>query len=51
MNKSISPKLVSLTFGVLVLTLALGFYVFGFAEPSQSPPLGNVFAPLNVGNV
>ena len=49
MKKQISPKIVSLTFGVLVVCFAMAFYVLGWTEPTQTPPEGNVLAPLNVG--
>ncbi|MDO8265203.1 MAG: hypothetical protein Q7T34_02440 [Candidatus Parcubacteria bacterium] len=49
MKNKISPKLVSLSFGVLVLTFALGFYIFAWTEPGQAPPGGNILAPLNIG--
>jgi hypothetical protein len=51
MSNRISSKAVSLTFGVLVLLFAVGFYIFAaWTEPSQTPPAGNVSAPLNVGS-
>ncbi|MFH1777000.1 MAG: hypothetical protein ABH952_05515 [Candidatus Omnitrophota bacterium] len=46
-----SPKLISFTFGILVLTFLVSFYVIAWTEPGQSPPQGNVAAPLNTGNV
>ncbi|MDP3990769.1 MAG: hypothetical protein Q8P63_00465, partial [Candidatus Nealsonbacteria bacterium] len=49
MAKQVSSKLVALTFGVLVISLAIVFYAVAWTEPSQSPPGGNVFAPLNIG--
>jgi len=49
MKKQISPKIVSLTFGVLVVCFAMAFYVLGWTEPTQTPPEGDVLAPLNVG--
>ena len=49
MPKRISPKLISISFGVLILTVFLGFYIFAWTEPSQAPPGGNILAPLNVG--
>ena len=48
MKKENSIKLVSLTFGVLVLTFAVGFYVFAaWKEPASNPPDPNVPAPIN----
>ena len=49
MNKIISPKIIALTFGILVVSFAVAFYVIAWQEPSQAPPGGNVPAPLNVG--
>ncbi len=35
--------------GIIIgITLAIGFSVFAFTEPTQAPPGGNVTAPLNV---
>jgi len=49
MNKLASPKIVALAFGVLVVSFAIGFYVFAWQEPTEAPPEGNVPTPLNVG--
>jgi hypothetical protein len=57
MNKLISPKIMvrvphhitALTFGVLVISFAIAFYVVAWQEPTQAPPQGNVDAPINVG--
>jgi len=49
MNKLASPKIVALAFGVLVVSFAVGFYVFAWQEPTEAPPEGNVPTPLNVG--
>jgi len=50
MKQKLSPKLVSLTFSVLVVCFALGFYAYAaWTEPSVGPPGGNVDAPVNVG--
>ncbi|MFH1780668.1 MAG: hypothetical protein ABH841_01555 [Candidatus Nealsonbacteria bacterium] len=51
MNTTVSPKLIALTFGVLVISFLATFYVVAWTEPSQAPPAGNVAAPLNSGNV
>jgi hypothetical protein len=49
MKKLISPKLVSISFGILVLCFAIGFYIYAaWNEPQDNPPQGNVEAPLNV---
>lgn len=49
-KKEVSPKLVSLVFGVLVISFLIAFYVFAWTPPSQLPPGGNVPEPLNVGS-
>jgi len=54
MKKQISPKIVSLTFGVLVVCFAMAFYVLGWTEPQQVPPgctsgQPGCDAPINVG--
>jgi hypothetical protein len=36
-------------FGVLTMSILLSYLVFAWTEPSQSPPQGNVPAPINVG--
>ncbi|PIS17409.1 MAG: hypothetical protein COT59_00865 [Candidatus Nealsonbacteria bacterium CG09_land_8_20_14_0_10_42_14] len=51
MNKTISPKITALTFGVLVISFLAVFYAVAWQEPTQAPPEGNVPNPLNVGNV
>lgn len=54
MQKQISPRVVSLVFGVLVLCFGITFYVIGWTEPTQSPPgcpagQPGCDAPINVG--
>jgi len=49
MNKITSPKIIALTFGILVICFAIAFYVIAWQEPSETPPEGNVPTPLNVG--
>jgi len=49
MNKQVSYKIVSLTFGILVLCFAVGFYVVAWTPPTAPPPGNNVDSPLNVG--
>lgn len=49
MKEKISSKITALTFGVLVLVFAIGFLVFAWTEPTQTPPGGNVPTPINVG--
>lgn len=51
MQKEISPKIVALTFGILVITFLVAFYVIAWQEPTQAPPGGNVPTPLNVGKI
>ncbi len=48
-NEQLSPKTVSLVFSILILCFVIGFYVIAWIPPDQSPPGGNVPAPLNVG--
>ncbi len=50
-NQEVSYKLVSLTFGILVLCFAVGFYALAWHSPTASPPGNNVAAPLNVSSV
>ena len=51
MKQKLSPKIISLTFGILVICFAMGFYVYAvWTEPTADPPDGNVDAPLNVGS-
>ena len=50
MKKQVSPKIVSLAFGVLVISFMVAFYVFAWTEPISPPPAGNVPAPLNTGS-
>jgi len=49
MNKSISPKVISLVFGILVLAVAVGFYAVAFQEPTTAPPGGTFNPPINTG--
>ncbi len=57
MQKTISPKLVALTFGVLIISFFAAFYVIAWTEPPYGgtcddppcPPGGNVPSPLNTG--
>jgi hypothetical protein len=44
-------KSVALILGVLAMSFLVGYLVLAWTEPSQTPPGGNVLAPLNVGNV
>lgn len=50
LNKTISPKLIALTFGVLTISFLAVFYIFAWTEPSLAPPGGNVATPINVGS-
>jgi hypothetical protein len=43
-------KLILLAIGVLAMSLAIGYFVFAWVEPTAPPPQGNVPAPINVGN-
>jgi len=57
MPKQVSPKIIALTFGVLIVSFLVAFYVVAWQEPPYGgvctnppcPPGGNVPAPLNVG--
>ena len=49
MQKQISPKITALTFGILTIAFLAVFYVVAWTEPGQTPPQGNVPAPINVG--
>ncbi|MDD5144635.1 MAG: hypothetical protein PHW72_00660 [Candidatus Pacebacteria bacterium] len=49
MRKPISPKIIALSFGVFVISFLAVFYVVAWQEPTQAPPSGNTYAPLNVG--
>lgn len=51
MSQKISPKLISLTFGILVICFAVGFYIFAWVEPPGEAPTENVPAPLNTSNI
>jgi len=50
MDKLLSPKITALAFGVLVVSFAVGFYVFAWQEPTEAPPEGNVPTPINVSD-
>jgi len=50
MSQSNFSKILALCFGVLVMIFVLNYLVLAWTEPTQSPPEGNVPAPLNVGN-
>jgi hypothetical protein len=50
MNININPITIALTFGVLVLLFAVGYYVIiAWTEPGAAPPGANVPTPINVG--
>jgi hypothetical protein len=49
-SRKISPKAISLVFGVLILCFSLSYWVLAWTEPTADPPSGNVDAPLNVGS-
>jgi hypothetical protein len=48
-NKLISPKIISLSFAVLVILFLVIFYAVAWQEPTQAPPQGNIATPLNTG--
>jgi hypothetical protein len=43
-------RFILLTVGVLAMSLAIGYLVFAWVEPTAPPPGGNVPAPINVGS-
>jgi len=47
LKKQISPKIVALVFGVIVICFAVAVYVSAWTEPGVAPPGGNVDPPLN----
>jgi len=49
MKKQISPKIIALTFGILVISFLMAFYVVAWTEPTSAPPGDNVATPLNAG--
>ena len=51
MKNMVKPnyKLISLVIGLMAISFLTIFYAFAWQEPAQSPPAGNVPAPLNVG--
>jgi len=49
MKKQVSPKIVALVFGIMVICFAIAFYTFGWTGPTALPPGGNVDPPVNVG--
>ena len=48
MNKIISPKIIALTFGILIICFVFVFYAVAWQEPGSTPPTGNAPTPLNV---
>ncbi|MFH1423454.1 MAG: hypothetical protein ABIG29_00670 [Candidatus Nealsonbacteria bacterium] len=50
MSKQVSPKIVALAFGILVISFAVAFYVVAWTEPTSTPPGGNVATPLNISS-
>jgi len=46
MNYKISPKVISLIFGILVICFAVGFYIFAWTGPTASPPNNNTSLSL-----
>jgi hypothetical protein len=49
MNKKNLSKTIPLCFGVFIMSVLVGYLVLAWTEPSQAPPGGNVYAPINVG--
>jgi len=50
MQKQVSPKVVALTFGILVTLFAAGFYIFAWTGAPASPPNSNAPAPIHTGS-
>ena len=50
-KKETFKKLISLVLGVMIISLALSFWVVAWTEPGQPPTDGNVAAPINIGNI
>jgi len=50
MFKSQEFKILPLCLGVLLAISLVNYLVLAWTEPNQSPPGGNVNAPVNVGN-
>ena len=44
-------KLVSILPQIMTSLFLVGFVAFAWQEPSATPPGGNVFSPINVGNI
>jgi len=49
MKNNISPRAIALTFGVLVVCFAAGFYIFAWTGPTAAPPNNNTSVPINTG--
>jgi hypothetical protein len=48
MPKIISPKIIALTFGVLVIVFLAAFYISAWTEPTGAPPTSNASTTINV---
>ena len=44
-------KLISLSLGVMIFSFIIGTALFAWREPAQTPPAGNVPAPINIGTI
>lgn len=42
-------KPIALIIGVLIMSSAIGYFIFAWQEPTKAPPQGNVPSPINVG--
>ncbi|MCX6738300.1 MAG: hypothetical protein NTY11_02710, partial [Candidatus Parcubacteria bacterium] len=49
-ENQISPKVISLSFAVIVMLFVTAFYIFAWTEPTTAPPGGNVAVPINTGS-
>ncbi len=50
MQEKRAQKILSLTMGVAILSLAVAYTIIAWTEPASSPPGDNVLAPVNVGS-
>jgi hypothetical protein len=49
-ENQISPKIISLSFAVIVMLFVTAFYIFAWTEPTTTPPGGNVAVPINTSS-
>jgi len=51
MQKLFGKTTVALCIGVFVLSTIISYAVWAWQEPSELPPINNVYAPINVGQI